>query len=81
MYNYVIPVLTGVIILLITIIIFLYIRLRRVVEEKNRSIMKHIDRHDSLWQELEDVKIEKIMLEKRLERYVAGKNKTVVNKN
>jgi hypothetical protein len=49
----------GIIILLLTIILIMYIRHRRIVRKKSYGIIRQIQKQDELAKELERSKIEK----------------------
>jgi hypothetical protein len=71
MYQETVSIFAGVVALLVAAIVWLYRRHRRIVAEKNRGIIRHIQRQDCLQHELDRVQIEKATLEKCMDRYAA----------
>ena len=72
MNNYLIPIVSCVIVLLMAALVFLLMYYRKVIKAKDRGIIRQINEQDRLKKELEYINTEKKVMEKFLKSKVEG---------
>ena len=72
MNNYLIPIVSCVIVLLMAALVFLLMYYRKVIKAKDHGIIRQINEQDRLKKELEYINTEKKVMEKFLKSKVEG---------